>query len=367
MKYDLTILQSYIDQGLIEVQSHPTLPLKIYNYSRECAWEKKWDNITLNMRGTILDNNGNLVACGFRKFFNFEEHKYEEIPWNDGYVYIQDKADGSLGIIFYYANEWHVATRGSFTSNQAIKGKEILNKKYNLKKFIPAVTYLVEIIYPENQIVVNYKSEEKLIFLSAHWDTNKYPIENNDTLKYNEINWVTAVTIFRASGIPEEDVVNTTQVQLNKLDINELRSKNISNKEGYVLRFYPSNFRMKIKFEEYVRLHSLMTQFSNVDIWECLKNNTPIDLDKVPDEFDTWVKKTIQDLNDKYNIRFKELENEFWKTINRKEYYFQVKSHKDSYMLLKRLSSYSKEYQNMIWDEIRPEYSKPFWKKEIDN
>ena len=73
MKYNLEILNKYIEDGLLECQSHPTLPLKIYNYSRDWQFEKKWDDITLAMRGTVLDNEGNLVAKSFNKFFNYEE------------------------------------------------------------------------------------------------------------------------------------------------------------------------------------------------------------------------------------------------------------------------------------------------------
>lgn len=68
MKYNLDILNKYINDGLLECQSHPTLPLKIYNYSRDCQFEKKWDSITRAMRGTILDDRGVLIAKSFDKY-----------------------------------------------------------------------------------------------------------------------------------------------------------------------------------------------------------------------------------------------------------------------------------------------------------
>jgi RNA ligase len=36
--------------------------------------------------------------------------------------------DGSLGILFNYKGEWVLATRGSFTSDQSVKGTELLQK-----------------------------------------------------------------------------------------------------------------------------------------------------------------------------------------------------------------------------------------------
>jgi RNA ligase len=39
---------------------------------------------------------------------------------------VYEKMDGSLGIVFWYRGQWVVATRGSFTSDQANKAREIL-------------------------------------------------------------------------------------------------------------------------------------------------------------------------------------------------------------------------------------------------
>ena len=98
MRYDLNILNDYIDKKLITKQDHPTLPLSIYNYTRSCQYESKWDEITLNCRGLVLDRDGNVVAKPFDKFFNYEELK--EIPNEPFEVF--EKMDGSLGILFNY-------------------------------------------------------------------------------------------------------------------------------------------------------------------------------------------------------------------------------------------------------------------------
>ena len=80
MQYDLNILNEYIEKGLIIKQVHPTLPLSIWNYSRTCQYDRLWDDVTLNCRGLVLDNEGNVIAKPFPKFFNYEEHTAEEIP-----------------------------------------------------------------------------------------------------------------------------------------------------------------------------------------------------------------------------------------------------------------------------------------------
>ena len=130
MKLTKAIIQPYIDNGMVEAKSHPTLPLTIYNYSRECQYGQKWDEVTLQCRGLVMDNNDRIIARGFDKFFNYEEAATAgQIPISGDYVYVQEKMDGSLGILFYYADEWHMATRGSFHSEQAVEGLKILKEK----------------------------------------------------------------------------------------------------------------------------------------------------------------------------------------------------------------------------------------------
>ena len=76
MKYNLELLQKhYIDKGLVVKQNHPTFPLSIYNYSRTTQYDGNWDRYTLACRGLVLDNEGNVIAKPFPKFFNYEEIK----------------------------------------------------------------------------------------------------------------------------------------------------------------------------------------------------------------------------------------------------------------------------------------------------
>jgi RNA ligase len=363
MKYDINILNQYIDKGWVVKTNHPTLPIALFNYSRNTQYENNWDEITLSCRGLILDNEGNVVAGGMSKFFNYEEVT-KEIPFKDDYVYVQEKMDGSLGILFYYNNEWHLATKGSFKSVQSVKGLEMIKLKYDLKLFHNEMTYIVEILYDENRIVVKYP-EEKVVFLSVF---------SNGM----ELQWGTAKSIFHSSGIYESDVVKTEQYFSFGEDLyKSLKEKNEDNKEGFVLRFFPSNFRMKIKFEDYVRLHRILTEFSNVDIWEYLKEGKDINelLNRVPDEFDKWVKSTIRDLRYfyfQYNERAGKLfdhkmygkYNDLEPETNKKKYAEWVMKQEEPLRPILFKMFNKKDYSKYIWKMIKPEYSKPFWKKE---
>ena len=101
-------LNKYHEDGLLYKQVHPTLPLTIWNYTEKVQYEGLWDEITLQCRGLITDNNtGKVIVRPFKKFFNYEEVVGKNvIPTQGDYVYIREKMDGSLGILFNYEGEW---------------------------------------------------------------------------------------------------------------------------------------------------------------------------------------------------------------------------------------------------------------------
>jgi len=389
----LNTLEKYYENGLLHKQTHPTLDLTIWNYSPKVQYERLWDDITLQCRGLVTNSKGDIVARPFKKFFNYEEHKPEDIP-NEDYV-VYEKMDGSLGILFYYEEEltnerryniwfnnnyetgmerffdpnnlpdfnnpyydptpktkgeWILATRGSFTSPQAIKGKEILDNKYDIGALRKDNTYLFEIIFPENRIVVNYGDEEKLVVLGAiHTDTG-------DEIPDSSLFWL------QESGF---ELVMTYKTWGETYDL--LKEEIQKDREGYVIKF-KSGFRMKIKGEEYVRLHKILTNISNRDIWEYLKDNKPFDelLERVPDEFNDWVKETVRDLT----VRFDNIDKDYTeiyenlksRNLDRKEFAIRAKQYRHSNVLFNMLDG--KEHKQNIWKIIYPNYSKPFKKDE---
>ena len=361
MNLDINILNEYLEKGLVVKNDHPTLPLSIWNYSRTCQYESKWDDITKMCRGLILDREGNVIAKAFNKFFNYEELTLNDIPEESFEVF--EKLDGSLGILFWYQGKWILASKGSFTSDQSIKGRDILNKKYNVEVLPKGYTTVVEIIYPENRIVCDYGVDEELVVLSMVSNANGKELDYDSMLSINEVSGFP--TIKKYDGITDYDT---------------LKDKINGNREGYVIRF-KNGFRMKIKGEEYVRLHRILTGFSNVDIWEYLKDGKNIDelLDRVPDEFDKWVKTTIRDL--KYGCfqlreRAGKLHDGFRygkygdvdPEPSKKEFAeFVMKQQEVLHAIMFAMWDHNNEkVDDIIWKLVKPKYSKPFWQKEIE-
>lgn len=362
-------LHKYYEEGWLIKQSHPTQPLTIWNYSPATQYEGKWDEVTLRCRGLITDDiTGRIIVQPFSKFFNYEELVAKgQIPEKGDYVYVQEKMDGSLGILFYY-NGWHMATRGSFTSDQAIRGMEILKRKYPVfdRVWMQEYAYLVEIIYPENQIVVDYGKRERVVFLSAVLNEDYRWDPQADC----ELHWTMACSIFAGNGIKKSDIVKTEQhFSFSNELYKSLKEKNEANKEGFVLRYFPGNFRMKIKFEEYVRLHRIVTSVSTITIWETLSSGGSFDeiLANTPDEFNQWIRATKNELE----VAFKWIEDDYNWIFNvilrsaganeRKEFAEFANRYAHPSILFNMLDE--KDYKSIIWKAVKPAYKRPVWSK----
>jgi hypothetical protein len=330
-----TLLQEMISQNYIRVNKHPNHELYIYNYTQFAQYDRVWNEITLACRGLILNENLEIIARPFPKFFNLEELEQQDIPNTSFEVY--DKMDGSLGILYWMDDLPYIASRGSFASEQSEKGTAMLHTKYrdNWSLLDKSKTYLFEIIYPENRIVLDYGKKEELVLL-AIIDTQT----GKDCL-------------LEDLGFPIVKKYDGIQ------DITTLKALETENKEGFVIKF-SNDFRLKVKFQEYLRLHRIITQISNLDIWEYLKDNQSMDemLERVPDEFFDWVKQTKAELENQFAVIENQCKNDFkiLDTVKETAFYFQTCKHKS--VLFAMLNK--RDYAPIIWKKIKPKFEKPF-------
>jgi RNA ligase len=103
----------------------------------------------MNMRGTVLDNEGNQISNSFSKFFNLEELEPLGISLPNLPYKVYDKVDGSLIEVFRYNGEIVVSSAGSFTSPQEIAAENMLQTKYAhlLQHIEEGKTYIFELIF----------------------------------------------------------------------------------------------------------------------------------------------------------------------------------------------------------------------------
>lgn len=257
--------------------------LVLYNYTDKCTFDRAWDDYTLNARGTVYNmHTGQVIAQAFPKFFNFEELSVEKqkqiLQEKDFEVY--EKADGSLGIIYFHNGTWHINTRGSFQSDQAVKGREILRRfECGLNT---NYTYLVEIIYPDNRIILDYGDREDLILLAVFnpkcggemvdLENMDHPFPTVEKHKYDSI----------------ESLIDK-QLSLGSDD------------EGFVVRFRDGS-RVKFKSKEYLKLAKILSGCSPLTFWESMTNGK-VDqelLEQVPEEFRPELDKIVHKLEYNY-------------------------------------------------------------------
>ena len=334
------LLQQMINEKLVSVTKHPTAELFIYNYSPKVQYDKLWNEITLQTRGLILDSEMNVVAKPFGKFFNLEEHQPNEIPQTSFDVF--EKLDGSLGILYWLNDEPFIATRGSFESVQSQKATEILYSKYSdtFTRLDRNSTYLFEIIYPENRIVVDYGGVSDLILLAR--------IDNTTGID---------LPIYEITGFPlvkRFDGIN---------DLQYLRTLEEGNKEGFVIRFQ-NGMRVKIKFSEYVMLYRIITGISNVTIWEYMKDGKDFNelIDKIPDEFYDWITLTRDKIELNFNFIYEDARKRYCHFYNEDKKTFALKVMDEASDISGILFNMynGKKVEPLIWKMVRPTFSKSF-------
>lgn len=347
MKIDLAIIQSYVDERWISKQRHPMDPLLIWNYTQNTQFANKWDEYTSMCRGLITDPEGNVVQRCMPKFFNLgqgEENQIENLPAEVPEVTV--KMDGSLGIMYWASDGLAMATRGSFTSDQAQWATKYLRaREWALKPWRRGYSYLYEILFPSNRIVVNYGNREDLVLLAV--------INVADGSELDHVAEARRLGLSYAGKVAGSPTELLAQCQLLPAD-----------EEGFVCR-YSNGKRIKLKGAEYVRLHRIVTQCSARRVWECLSEGTPLEvwLDRVPDELFQWARDTEKDLLSRFN-GLKVAANIAWRSVQdlptRKDQALALqKSHKDVMNLAFSLMD-GKPIDEAIWKRLRPAHELPY-------
>ncbi|MGW2620229.1 RNA ligase [Streptomyces sp. NPDC001500] len=326
-------LAAALDAGHVTRKAHPELPLSIYTYTRTCQYEQVWNRVTTRCRGLVADDaTGEIVALPLPKFFNVGEHEAGR-PYAPGLpdepFEVYDKVDGSLAVVFHYAGRWRVASKGSFVSAQAAWAQRLLDGK-DTSALVPGVTYLAEILYPQNRIVVDYGERRDLVLLAAFAKDGAEVALTDAAPHWRGIGSV--VTVWPAMPLAELLAL----AEANRLPGG--RTATGTEAEGFVLRF-ASGVRAKAKLAEYVRLHKVLTGVSERDVWRghgvqrfsglpakqvaqalgCSADDIeasggrPLDalLEQVPDEFDAWVRAVVAGIEKQVDDRERAIDDAF--------------------------------------------------------
>ena len=356
----INLLRQLETLGYVRAVNHQTLPLIVWNYTPVVQFDKLFGEYPLlrSCRGLVTDLEGNIVGRGFDKFFNWEEHTISEFPDSSQKIEITEKLDGSLLIVFRYNDQVVYSTRGSFYSDQAIAGGKLFRELYNEDWIEAGYTYLFEYISPDNRIVVSYDKSD-LVHLAKIDNSNGFDLERDSKFK--------CVNVVEMEGSCFSDIF---------AGYSKLKSLNSPNKEGFVVRALSDgtspDWRCKIKFDDYIKLHRIVTGVSNKTVWEMLRDGSSIDsmLEICPDEFNEWLKNTKAS----FELKFLEVESRAKYSYDcvrelptRKEQAMTLMTdHKEvSAIVFKMLDG--SDYSVSIWNMIKPDrFVQPFANKDED-
>jgi RNA ligase len=346
---DSALLDAMVAERFVKVTAATRTGLRIFNYTARAQYEECWNPVTMACRGLIVNELDEVVARPFAKFFNYDKGLVAGL---DAAVQVTEKMDGSLGILYRAGEELRIATRGSFASEQALHATGVLQERH--AGFVPVEgwTYLFEIVYPQNRIVVDYGDRDELVLLGA------VEIESGRSVALEDAasNWNGPVVDVLPYGTLEE----------------ALEAPVRSGAEGVVVHFLRDDVRVKIKQEEYVRMHRLVTEVSERRVWEVLAAGGTLDqwLEGVPDELYMFVRDTQQKLTAGHQAVSAGLHAELDGIISslgddwtRRELAEKVRA--SSHPLARALFALAdgKDISGIVWEHLRPAEHVPFFQQ----
>ena len=226
-----------------------------YTLLKYNALDVDWnDPICREARGIIIKNadysNRKVVALAYNKFFNIQESYAANIDWTTARV--QEKVDGSLIKLFFDDNKWHFSTNGTIdaakaqVANHNMSFMDVIKlainyKDINFNSLDPNYTYVLELVSPLTQIVINYPV------------TKLYHTGTRNNITGEEVNM--NIGIQKPKEYPLHNL-NDCLTAVSALNADS--AENDPRFEGFVVVDSHWN-RVKIKTPEYVSMHYLRT------------------------------------------------------------------------------------------------------------
>lgn len=343
--FSIEDFESAVANNLIRIQRHPEKPLNIAVYTEVAQFKNHWNEVTENCRGLVYDDDYNVIARPWRKFHNLGQVNLPTDFFN-GKVEITDKRDGSLGILYWDGEDYAIATKGSFASNQAIHATQILRERYltdymrAILLSLPGYTFLFEIHYPSNRIVLDYGDLDDIVLLGAVSRQNGYYYGPTEARAF--LDWQGPTTeVFQYDNVSD---------MLSHMDR--------PNAEGYVIR--RGNFMVKAKQPDYIDMHRIVTNLSEGKVWEAMKEDRVDELiDIVPDEWHPWLKEVIGKIDNDFSNLKQNVMLEFgmiqWalpENWTRKDFALAANRSEHVKFMFMLLDGY--DIDPLVWDSVKP-------------
>ena len=235
-------------QYAITTKRHPRYPnLALFKYNMvESPFAEA---IVRECRGIILDEARDwaVTSRAFDKFFNHGEGHAAAIDWSTARV--QEKADGSLIVLYHYDGRWQVASSGTPDAGGQVYGFPRTFADLFLETFgdpeskiapgYEKLCFYFELMTPFNRIVVRH-AEPKVVLLGAR------NVETGHELRPA----VAGCLVADCTVIREYPLTSVADIEASFAAISPLEQ------EGYVVCDAAFN-RIKVKHPGYVALHHM--------------------------------------------------------------------------------------------------------------
>lgn len=267
----------------------------------------------------------------------------------------------SLGIGYQTPDgEFLIATAGSFHSEQAQHATELYKERYDGKwEPNPELTYMWEIIYPENRVVIDYGDEDDIYLIGAMNKKTGVSVPVSDVTEWK---WKRA-----------EEYKDMSSLE------NVLASPDRDNREGFIVHYLDTDVRVKYKHEEYLKIHRVATGVTAKTIWRKMRNGENVDewRQSLPEEFIDFIGERQNDIQSNFNkeiVKITEDHKKFKASMpagySRKDFATTlfasdlVDHENKPYILNMEFNKrpYNSHVQaNKIWDRIKPDDETQFW------
>jgi hypothetical protein len=153
----------------------------VLKYKRRVFYDKLWNEFLEECRGTIVDEDFNVIARPFTKIYNFRIEDKSPVLSDDTSITAYRKVNGFLCNLTWYNNDILVSTTGSTDSSHVTMAKEMMLKEQSWNNWVSATsmnrgyTMMFECVHPEDPHII--PEETGMYFLG--WRENTWDSKVN--------------------------------------------------------------------------------------------------------------------------------------------------------------------------------------------
>lgn len=148
-----TLMRDYVNtSNLVVTKQYDGLML--LKYKRKVFFDNLWDRFLVECRGTVVDQDFNVIQRPFTKIFNYGENNTR--IHRDTIVNAVRKVNGFMAALTCHDGKILVTTTGSFDSPFTAMATEMLAKTgaFMLASEMPTMTFIFEIVHPDDPHII---------------------------------------------------------------------------------------------------------------------------------------------------------------------------------------------------------------------